>query len=206
MSSQCLELVGGGHERQIGYGGDLGREFFREAGLGVEARADGSAALGETVKARQHPAHTLNPELDLRGVARKLLAERERCRVLKVCAAYLDQILPTCRLGRERLVEPLELRQQLVMDLLHRRDVHGGGKAVVRRLPHVDVVVGMDRLFGADLAAEDLDSAIGDDLVHVHVGLGAGAGLPHHQREIAGEPTLDDLIGRPERWRPSALA
>lgn len=39
--------------------------------------------------------------------------------------------------------------------------VGGGG--------HIDVVVGVDRLFGSLFTAEDLDGAVGDDFVDVHV-------------------------------------
>ncbi len=45
----------------------------------------------------------------------------------------------------------------------------------------------MDRLLVAALAAQHLVGAVGDHLVEVHVGLGAGAGLPHHQREMIVE-------------------
>ena len=74
-------------------------------------------------------------------------------------------------------------------------DVHGGGEGVVRRLRHVDVVVGMDRLLGSDFAAGDFDGAVGDDLVDVHVGLRAAAGLPDAQRELVGEFAGDDFVG-----------
>ena len=37
---------------------------------------------------------------------------------------------------------------------VRRRDVHRGRERVVRRLAHVDVIVGMNRLLGAELAAE----------------------------------------------------
>jgi hypothetical protein len=39
----------------------------------------------------------------------------------------------------------------------------------------------------AALAAEQLGGAVGDHLVGVHVGLGAGAGLPDDEREVVVE-------------------
>ena len=36
-----------------------------------------------------------------------------------------------------------------------------------------------------ELAAQQLDRAVGDDLVDVHVGLGPRAGLPHVERELS---------------------
>ena len=52
----------------------------------------------------------------------------------------------------------------------------------------------MDRRFRAERAAEQLVGAVGDHLVDVHVGLGAGAGLPHDQRELIVELAVDDLL------------
>ncbi len=52
----------------------------------------------------------------------------------------------------------------------------------------------MHRLLAAHRAAQHLDGAVGDHLVGVHVGLGAGAGLPDHQREVVVELAVDDLL------------
>ena len=78
-------------------------------------------------------------------------------------------------------------------DALGGRDMHRGRERIVRRLAHVDVIVGMNRLLGAEFAAEHLVGAVGDHLVEVHVGLGAGAGLPDHQRKMIVELALDHL-------------
>src|SRR6056297_2429582 len=69
--------------------------------------------------------------------------------------------------------------------------MHRGREGVVRALPHVAVIVGMHRVFGAYLAAEDFDRAVGDHLVGVHVRLGAAACLPNHQREVVVELAFD---------------
>jgi hypothetical protein len=58
----------------------------------------------------------------------------------------------------------------------------------------IDVVVGMHRRLRADHAAGDLDRAVGDHLVGIHVGLGAGAGLEHDQREFAIPFAVDHLL------------
>src|SRR3546814_8958085 len=52
------------------------------------------------------------------------------------------------------------------------------------------------RLFAALLAGQDLVGAPGDHLVGVHVGLGARAGLPDHQREVVHQLAVGDLLGR----------
>ena len=136
------------------------------------------------------------PDFHLRGVAGEFLAERERRRVLGVGAADLDDAGELLGLFLQRLLQMRERRDQPVRDLLGRGDMHRGREAVVRRLAHVDVIVGMDRRFRAELAAEHLVGAVGDHLVDVHVGLGAGAGLPDHQREMVVELAVDHLLRR----------
>ena len=42
--------------------------------------------------------------------------------------------------------------------------------------------------------AGNLVAPVGDDLVDVHVGLRAGARLPHHQREVAVQLAGEDLV------------
>jgi len=54
----------------------------------------------------------------------------------------------------------------------------------------------MHRLFGTFFAACDFDGAIRDNLVGVHVALGAGAGLPDAEREVGVEFSRDDFIRR----------
>src|ERR1700674_1667695 len=55
----------------------------------------------------------------------------------------------------------------------------------------------MDRLLCAQLPAQQFVGAIGDHFVDVHVGLGAGAGLPDHEREMLVELALAHLAGDP---------
>ena len=52
----------------------------------------------------------------------------------------------------------------------------------------------MDRLLGSDDAAGDLDRPVGDDLVGVHVGLGARPGLKYDQRKLVVELAVDDIL------------
>ena len=68
-------------------------------------------------------------------------------------------------------------------------DVHRGGERVVGRLAHVDVVVGVDGArcvaLGADADGRgDGCAEVGDHLVGVHVGRGAGAGLVDVDGEV----------------------
>jgi len=98
-------------------------------------------------------------------------------------------------LAGERGVQAAQRREKQAMDLLDGGDMHGGRETVIRGLPEIDVVVGVDRLLAADDAAETLDGQVGDDLVGVHVGLGARAGLPHDEREIVETLERGDLGG-----------
>ena len=69
--------------------------------------------------------------------------------------------------------------------------MHGGGKGVVGGLAHIDVIIGMQHLFAGDLI-----TAVGNDLIGVHVGLSARTGLPHHQRKMIHQLALNHLIAR----------
>ena len=54
----------------------------------------------------------------------------------------------------------------------------------------------MHHLLVAGLAAENLNGAVGDHLVHVHVRLRAGAGLEHDEREVLHQLALRHLTRR----------
>ena len=64
------------------------------------------------------------------------------------------------------------------------RNVHGCREGIVRRLPHVDMVVWVNRFFAAFFAAQQFDGAIGNHLIHIHIGLCARTRLPHHQWKL----------------------
>ncbi len=85
--------------------------------------------------------------------------------------------------------QPLQSREHLILDGQHRPDVHGGGEGVVGGLGHIHVVVGVQDGFPQVGIAQ-----VGDDLVGVHVGLGAGAGLPDNQWELVVTAACDDLV------------
>ncbi|CAM2158157.1 conserved hypothetical protein [Paraburkholderia tropica] len=190
-----LELVGRrdeGHARELrdGFG-----HLVRELRMRVQAGADRRAALREFVEMRQRGFHMLDAVIELRDVARELLAERERRGVLQVRAADLDDVAELLRLGRERVAQRLQRGQQMLDDADGGRDVHGRREHVVGRLAAIDVVVRMHLARFAALAAENLARAVRDHLVEVHVGLRARAGLPDGERELARMLAFDDLVG-----------
>ena len=193
---QGRELVGRRHEGQPGRGRKAGRDLGAERGVRVEPGADRRAAERQPIEARQRAPDAGERIVDLRHPARDRLAERERRRVLQVGAADHHDVVEGRGLGGQGVAQVTDGGDQLALDLLDRRDVHHGREGVVGGLPGVHVVVGMDRRLGAEHAAGELDRPVGDDLVGVHVGLGARARLEHHQRELGVPPALDHLAGR----------
>ena len=112
-------------------------------------------------------------------------------------AADLDDVVPLLGLRGDRIVQRRHRRDQPLLHVDRRRDVHRRGKRVVRRLRHVDVIVGMNRRLASERRAGELAAAVGDHFVHVHVELRAAAGHPHMQRKhvvmLAGEDFVADL-------------
>ena len=81
-----------------------------------------------------------------------------------------------------------------MVDLFCGGDVHGRREGVVAGLGAVDVVVRVDGGLAPHSTARDLDRAVGDDLVGVHVGLGPRACLPDSQREVLVQGAGDDFV------------
>ena len=134
--------------------------------------------------------------LELRHPARYFLPQCERCGVLQMGAANLDDVFKGCGLVRQRGAQLLQGRQQPVRQRLHRGQVHSGGKDIVARLALVHIVVGVHQPRLAARSAQQLAGTVGQHLVHVHVGLGARSGLPHHQRKLLQVATGDHLVRR----------
>ncbi|KAI1693803.1 hypothetical protein DdX_20443 [Ditylenchus destructor] len=131
----------------------------------------------------------------LRSIAREFLPQRQRGRVLGVGTADLDDMVPGFCLGGERSGQLLQRRQQQIARRQHRRDVQRGREAVVGRLAHIDVIVGMDRRL-APACPQLLVGIAGDHFVDVHVGLGARSGLPDHQWKLIVELPRHDRLRR----------
>ena len=168
----------------------------REIGGALSAGADGGSALREFHQLRQRRLDPADAVLDLLRIAGELLAEGQGGGVLRVRAADLDDVRPGLRPWRLRASASWARAGRSRWTISSGAgDMHRGRVGVVGRLAEIDVVVGVDRLLGADLAAEHLDRAVGDHLVDVHVGLGARAGLPDDEREMIVELAVDHLVG-----------
>ena len=155
-----------------------------ELGVGVDPGPGRGAAERDLTDPPERVADAVGAEPDLGGEAAELLAERDRDRVHQVGAPRLHVVGELVGLGGERRREAVERRQQVVGDLAERRQVDGGREDVVRRLAHVDVVVGMGPVAGE----------VGDHLVRVHVRRRAGAGLEGVDGELVVVLAVADLV------------
>ncbi len=175
-------------------------------GLEFKPGADGGAALREGIEFALSHAQTRDRRRHLGGIAGEFLTQSEGSRVHGMGAADLDDFGELPGLPVERGVQPCQRRQQVPLDRERRGDMHGGRDRVVGRLAHIDVIVRMHRLFGAEFAAERQIGGVGDHLVDVHVGLRAGTGLPHQQREMPVQPAVGDVLRhRDDRLRAAAV-
>jgi len=189
------EEVAGGAERPAGQAADVGRRHLGEARVGVESGADRGAAQRQLVQALERGAHGGRRLVELGRPAGEHLSQRDRRRVLEMCASRHDHAGVLPGLGDERVAQPLDGRHERILELGDGGDVHHRGEGVVARLAQVDVVVGVDRGAGPAARPGQLVGPVGDHLVGVHVALRAAAGLEHDQRELRVEGALHDLAG-----------
>ena len=133
--------------------------------------------------------------VELGGPSGPLLTHREGHGVLEVGATDLDDAHPLLSLGLQFCGERLDRRDQALVDLGDRGDVHRGREAVVARLAEVDVVIGSDRRLATQLTTQQLNGAVRHDLVDIHIALRARAGLPNVEREVVVELSCDHFVG-----------
>ena len=108
--------------------------------------------------------------------------------------ADLDDVPPFLRLGGDRVAERLHGGDQPPLHADRRGDMHGGGKRIVGRLAHVDVLVRVDRRLAAERRSGELRRAIGNHLVDVHVELRSAARHPDAQGKHVVVPAGHDFV------------
>ena len=121
--------------------------------------------------------------LHTQAISGKLLAQAEGDGVLHVGAARLHNVVKLFSLGFESRRERFENRIEL-FQFQQGGQAHAGRKDIIGRLAVIHVVIGMDDVVVAEFAAQNLDGAIGDDLVGVHVKADTGAGLEDVDYEL----------------------
>ena len=161
-------------------------------GLRVESRADRRRADVLLEQPVRRLGDAIARSTCRQRIGRELLAQADRHRILHMRAARLQDVVERLRTVFEGFGQLVEDRQE-VAHLGQRRDAHRGRKDVVRRLRHVHVVIGVDDRVIATLpaantlGAKDLDGAIGEHLVRVHVVRHAGAGLERIDTEVVDQ-------------------
>mmetsp|Transcript_14097 Transcript_14097/g.42519 ORF Transcript_14097/g.42519 Transcript_14097/m.42519 type:complete len:557 (-) Transcript_14097:154-1824(-) len=190
---QRLELVARRHKCEPSVIGNRLCKGLREAFLRVEAGADGCSTLGQCQKARQCRLDAVNTEAHLGGVATELMAQSERSGIHGVSAPNLDDVLELLCLPVQCLLQMLKARQQTAVDFLHGSNVHHSGEGVVGALALIHMVIWVHHGLVAKLAAQDLHGAVGNDLIGIHVALGAAAGLPDDQGEVVQQLSIGHL-------------
>ena len=132
VRGERLELVGRAGERMAGQTRELLRDSVREFGMRVESGADGGPSQRQLAQVRKRAFDVADTVIELRNPAGHLLAERERRRVLQVCAPDLHDFAKLFALAGERVAQEAQRGNHLVDDGGHRGHVHGGGEHVVR--------------------------------------------------------------------------
>ena len=180
---------------QTGQRGEADAGPERVLGMGVDPGPDGGSAERHGEQFLLGGTGSPDRFLDLARVAAELLAEPDRRRVLEVGPAGLDDRPELLGLGGERRVEPLEGRDQLLLDRHRGRELERRRDRVVRALAAVDVVVGVDlRPPPSRAAARWATTSFMFVLVDV-----PGAGLVDVDRELVVVAPRRRPRGRPPR-------
>ena len=187
VGSKNLKLVGRGLELGAGQLANLLSNCLIEALERVQAGADSGTPLSQETKVREAVLNTLDIAVELGDISGEFLAKGERGSVLQVSSANLYDLLELLNLLLKSISQALQGWEESLFEFEDGGNVHDGGESVVGRSGPVDMVVGVNRLLGAHLTAEDFNGTVRDDLVGVHVGLRARTGLPNNQGEVVHE-------------------
>ena len=112
---------------------------------------------------------------------------------LQLGTAHLDHIVKFLGLDLQSLIQTVQLMESTGQQSQDGQ-LAGGGIHIVGGLSHVHMIIGMDDGIIALLAAQDLDGPVGNDLVGVHIGRGAGAALDGVDDELVMELAVDDFV------------
>ena len=184
MGSLKAEFVQSGAEGSSRQLGDLCCNSFGEPLVGIDAGPHSCATDAETHHPCQRCLQAVDVVLQHVDITRDFLAQGQWRRILQMRAPNLDQVFPLIGFALQGFPELRKAWKQRFTDSQDGCDVHCRREAVIGRLAHVDVVVGMHRLLAAQCSPADLTTAVRDHLIHIHVELRAAAGHPHEEREF----------------------
>src|SRR5215471_14370067 len=134
VSGESLKLVRRALERQACEHRQACRHALPEAGRRVEPRAHGRTADGELVESGQRGEDGGEAPVEHGHPARNLLTQGQRCRILEMRAADLDDIDVRTGFFVQHVAQLLHGREKPTVDLADRSQMHGGRERVVRRL------------------------------------------------------------------------
>ncbi len=98
-------------------------------------------------------------------------------------------------LGSQSQLQPFQYFQQRV-EHLQRRQPDGGRDDIIGRLGHVDVVVGVQHAEIAPLLPQQLQGAVGQHFVDIHIVRSSGPGLKRINNKLVGQLAGQRFVGR----------
>ncbi len=112
-------------------------------------------------------------------------------------APDFDDVVPRFGLDVDGISQCSHRRNKALLHIDGGGNAHRGRERIVRRLPHVVVIVWMNRRVAAKRRASELGASVGDHFVDVHVELGTAASHPDVQRQhfvvLAGQDFVAGL-------------
>mmetsp|Transcript_54511 Transcript_54511/g.145455 ORF Transcript_54511/g.145455 Transcript_54511/m.145455 type:complete len:207 (+) Transcript_54511:967-1587(+) len=161
----------------------------------IETCAYSCTTLSQHVNSLQSVLHTLLCKPDLLCIAAELLTQGEGRCVLEMRPTCLHHGLKLCGLELQSCAKLRQCWQEGTVHLHHSGNVHGAGKRIIGAHGLVHVIVWVHGVLPTQRTAQHLVCSIRNHLVHIHVRLGAASSLPHDQREVVIQPSLQHLRG-----------
>ena len=184
-----MVLVAARREGLSAEAGDLFTAGRVEACRAVESGADRGTADGELPEMIGRLENLRSRRLEHAAPAGDFLTEADRNGILQMRAADLQHIMVLLLETLHRRDQRVDCRDELRVNREHCGHVHRRREGVVRGLGHIDMIVRVDiqlrMIMHRDMC---------DHLVHIHVGLRAGAGLPYLQRELLRVFAVADIV------------
>ena len=128
--------------------------------MGVESGTDGGTADAERHDPGQGGIDPAEIRIEQGNVAGEFLPEGDRRGVLEMGPANFDDAGEGLGFGVENVAQFSHGREEVVDDDFRRGNGHGRWKGVVRRLRHVDMVVGVHGRFRPHLAPGEFNGAV----------------------------------------------
>ena len=175
---------------------NLLRRPLRKFGMRIQPRPHRRPANRQIVQPIQHHLQPLDVAIEQRSPAAKFLSNGQGHSVLQMRAPNLHHRVKFLSLRRNRIPHRLDRRNQKILHPFRRRNMHRRRKRIVRRLRHIHMIVRMHRLLRSHLSARNLNRAIRDDLIHIHIGLRARPRLPNPQRKLVIQLPRNHFVRR----------